>query len=585
MRKNGSVTAVVSLLVFAGLTTSSVKYRHRTRSTFGPLSELAGTTSFVDRIASPGEMRSQIVRTVQPQQNSSPVPISSKQLAGLSSSTCAVSFSQNSPNMLAGSQDANGPNRIQRDLSSPSLSPALIPSSQLRINKRDLSNQLTLSEDESSALFMTSVAEGCVQSVREAAEHDGNQITPGVVTCYSLGFVDHTSSSFGGYLSVFRIGNRTELETTSKIDLEDLSNSARLEISFPSPEIKDQVHSASEFTKSSRPGTLNFTQSSLAPKDDPEHLINPSNPHYTSHCAKMEVVLLGTFHLNLFHHSIGASGLNRRNQLEHESSPSRIRLVGRGMDGIESRVFDLTTRMNKRSNLVRDSPWGLFKRSLPRSIESNTQFLSDSACATSGLSLNPFFTSPNESPPTATPQTPNQSNPPVMANTTLPLAPAPVPAAPPAPVPAAPPAAPPAPPPVQPPTPTTPPPVEQTNRNQAQASTIPQAPIVSNLAASDSDPVPTPPTLAAQQENPTPAEGADAPMETAFQLPGRSIMVLPIGLGIFGGISAIALIIVGIVTYERSMYRKQFRRRKMEEKSSTLSGVDVSNNYTTDAKV
>jgi uncharacterized membrane protein YfcA len=32
--------------------------------------------------------------------------------------------------------------------------------------------------------------------------------------------------------------------------------------------------------------------------------------------------------------------------------------------------------------------------------------------------------------------------------------------------------------------------------------------------------------------------------------------VLPIGLGVFAGISVIALIVVGLVTYERTKYRK-----------------------------
>lgn len=41
--------------------------------------------------------------------------------------------------------------------------------------------------------------------------------------------------------------------------------------------------------------------------------------------------------------------------------------------------------------------------------------------------------------------------------------------------------------------------------------------------------------------------------------------VLPIGLGVFAGISVIALIVVGLVTYERTKYRKAFRARKLAE--------------------
>ena len=41
-----------------------------------------------------------------------------------------------------------------------------------------------------------------------------------------------------------------------------------------------------------------------------------------------------------------------------------------------------------------------------------------------------------------------------------------------------------------------------------------------------------------------------------FQLPGTKLSVLPIGLGVFAGISVIALIVVGLVTYERTKYRR-----------------------------
>ncbi|KAH9961367.1 hypothetical protein BC827DRAFT_344945 [Russula dissimulans] len=47
-----------------------------------------------------------------------------------------------------------------------------------------------------------------------------------------------------------------------------------------------------------------------------------------------------------------------------------------------------------------------------------------------------------------------------------------------------------------------------------------------------------------------------ATAQAAFQIPGKKISVLPIGLGIFAGISVIALIVVGLVTYERTKYRK-----------------------------
>ncbi|KAL7281025.1 hypothetical protein ACG7TL_004327 [Trametes sanguinea] len=52
----------------------------------------------------------------------------------------------------------------------------------------------------------------------------------------------------------------------------------------------------------------------------------------------------------------------------------------------------------------------------------------------------------------------------------------------------------------------------------------------------------------------------------SFQLPGTHLSVLPIGLGVFAGISVIALIVVGLVTYERTKYRK----RKLAESGAAM---------------
>lgn len=52
------------------------------------------------------------------------------------------------------------------------------------------------------------------------------------------------------------------------------------------------------------------------------------------------------------------------------------------------------------------------------------------------------------------------------------------------------------------------------------------------------------------------AAAANASSQAAFTLPGKKLSVLPIGLGVFAGISVIALIVVGLVTYERTKYRK-----------------------------
>ena len=46
---------------------------------------------------------------------------------------------------------------------------------------------------------------------------------------------------------------------------------------------------------------------------------------------------------------------------------------------------------------------------------------------------------------------------------------------------------------------------------------------------------------------------------------------MPIGLAVFGGLSLITLIAVGIVTYERKKYRRQFRERKRIQVLGTRS--------------
>jgi len=81
------------------------------------------------------------------------------------------------------------------------------------------------------------------------------------------------------------------------------------------------------------------------------------------------------------------------------------------------------------------------------------------------------------------------------------------------------------------------------------------------------------PATAIQSFTPSPtiagANGATQAQDTApstsaaVQLPGNQLQVLPIGLGVFAGISVIALIVVGLVTYERTKYRRAFRQRRL----------------------
>ncbi|KAK2463192.1 hypothetical protein APHAL10511_004847 [Amanita phalloides] len=89
--------------------------------------------------------------------------------------------------------------------------------------------------------------------------------------------------------------------------------------------------------------------------------------------------------------------------------------------------------------------------------------------------------------------------------------------------------------------------------------------------------VPTPSsgvsTAVAAFSSPSSVASAAAVSETPiekFQIPGRTLSVLPIGLGVFAGIAVIALIVVGLVTYERTKYRKAFRQRRLAETGANM---------------
>ncbi|KAF8326560.1 uncharacterized protein EI90DRAFT_1904952 [Cantharellus anzutake] len=64
---------------------------------------------------------------------------------------------------------------------------------------------------------------------------------------------------------------------------------------------------------------------------------------------------------------------------------------------------------------------------------------------------------------------------------------------------------------------------------------------------------------------------------TAGQLsvPGRTVSVLPIGLGVFASVSVIGIIVVGVVTWERTKYRKAFRARRLAEAGGTMAYTDT----------
>ncbi|KAH9056573.1 hypothetical protein EDB87DRAFT_1212461 [Lactarius vividus] len=90
----------------------------------------------------------------------------------------------------------------------------------------------------------------------------------------------------------------------------------------------------------------------------------------------------------------------------------------------------------------------------------------------------------------------------------------------------------------------------------------------SSQTSQSSSPVDTSTASPETAPDTTPTPAASSAAQGAFQIPGKKISVLPIGLGIFAGISVIALIVVGLVTYERTKYRKIFRQRKLAEQGA-----------------
>ncbi|KAI0298628.1 hypothetical protein BC826DRAFT_998440 [Russula brevipes] len=108
----------------------------------------------------------------------------------------------------------------------------------------------------------------------------------------------------------------------------------------------------------------------------------------------------------------------------------------------------------------------------------------------------------------------------------------------------------------QPTTTQTPPPSVATTSSSSSSSSV-----SSSSSSNGGSPV-----TAADNTSTSPSSTA----QSAFSIPGRKISVLPIGLGIFAGISVIALIVVGLVTYERTKYRKIFRQRRLAEQGQGM---------------
>ncbi|KAF8345933.1 hypothetical protein F5887DRAFT_964170 [Amanita rubescens] len=95
------------------------------------------------------------------------------------------------------------------------------------------------------------------------------------------------------------------------------------------------------------------------------------------------------------------------------------------------------------------------------------------------------------------------------------------------------------------------------------------SPTSSSASSLTSSTTPTSTASAAADKQAPPTQSA----AQAFKIPGKTLSVLPIGLGVFAAILVIALIVVGLVTYERTKYRKAFRQRRLAETGSSMGQV------------
>jgi len=108
-------------------------------------------------------------------------------------------------------------------------------------------------------------------------------------------------------------------------------------------------------------------------------------------------------------------------------------------------------------------------------------------------------------------------------------------------------------------------PTEEPNASPDGEATPTATPTLTPEAATNNSPG----TAANVSGSPT-AAAAEQTTTGSFTIPGKKLSVLPIGLGVFAGISVIALIVVGLVTYERTKYRKAFRQRKLAEAGAQM---------------
>ncbi|PCH43849.1 hypothetical protein WOLCODRAFT_26237 [Wolfiporia cocos MD-104 SS10] len=63
---------------------------------------------------------------------------------------------------------------------------------------------------------------------------------------------------------------------------------------------------------------------------------------------------------------------------------------------------------------------------------------------------------------------------------------------------------------------------------------------------------------------------AKAAAVVTFTIPGRHILIIPVGLVIYCTLTGIVMIIVALVTIERVMYRRAFRQRRLAEQGAPM---------------
>jgi len=353
------------------------------------------------------------------------------------------------------------------------------------------------------------------QAIKSCSSYARQSRSSGIFSCSSLGYYDQSSRSYGGSLHLFQIGSGRGSNKSHKKSNHRRSNAFNVRISGNG--VGGSINSG-RITLLGNPTCLSCTSDSI------------SAPMFVAQGDDNSVVqLLGSLHYN--GQLDASSRLNSFSpQIEFYNNAAGVRSVGHQNLPIDSHL--------------RSSEWGLFTGLPNRGRNNNDQvvIVADELCTVHEIS-NTIHNSNSDSNSNLGTTTTTTADASVQTNSVDSISNATV------------------------------------NQDSSgveiigsdagnQSNTLTPT-IVSTIPTSSStaDPV-------SSSTSPDPsgiAEAASA-STTAFQLPGRSLSVLPIGLGIFAAVSVIALIIVGVVTYERRKYRKQFRARKMAAQISQAAG-------------